>query len=962
MKKIRFASLFLALGFMLASGAWWVQRSGAQVVGQDAGTRVEPQAITVRVLFGKKDTVPTNWDGSFSIVNGTFIGSQGWNFRSTDKWISPTSWVASTRISPVTRKMNTNGVLITLKASSQTQIQITTAQGNFSFAPAALVFGQPVLLLNGAASAERVFSEFTLPAGNTEDDFPTAAADTTGTLWTAYVSYTYGQSNLPFLRPMLTEPQSFDFLRPQGNGDQIRLARLTAQGGAGQWSHMADLTPAGQDVYRPALATGLDGEVWVAWSQKVGGQWDVYARRYNNGALSPPIQITQDASPDLHVALARDASGNIWLAWQSFANGTSDILISSVARGTENWNGATPISTSSANDWDPQLACGNDGSVWAVWDTYDKGDYDVMLRRLDGAEFGPAINVSDSPKFEARASVVCDAANRVWIAWEEAGPLWGKDYGRLYRDPAVGIPLYSGHTINVRCYADGQRLKTAGTLATLNTGTQTAFPRLGTDDKGRVFLTCRRPISDVQETVSTSWHSVVTFYEGSSWAPVVTVPNSDNALDARPAFANGPGGALYLVHTSDGRNQTYSTPWRNQIYIAPITGMAGSGPAVAPALVADPATMHDVDAKTLAERNDVSRLRSYRARAGPDVYQIVRGEFHRHTEISGDGKSEGSLIDMWRYGLDAATLDWIGNGDHNSGSAPGSSGGDREYTWWLVQKHTDAFTVPSQFAPVFSYERSVSFPDGHRNIIFPERGIRPLPRLKGNQANGVSPNDTKMLYKYLRAFDGICAAHTSGQYVGGTDWRDNDREVEPIVEIYQGDRQSYEYEGAPRSATAADAIGGYNPAGYVWNALAKGYRLGFESSSDHRSTHISYTMAYASTPTPQGVVDALRRRHCYAATDNILLDVRCGNKIMGDEFTIQTLPSLQISVTGTGPIARVIVVKNNKIVYTAMPNTTQVDLSWTDVEGCQGMSYYYVRIEQADGQLAWSSPMWIHGA
>ena len=37
----------------------------------------------------------------------------------------------------------------------------------------------------------------------------------------------------------------------------------------------------------------------------------------------------------------------------------------------------------------------------------------------------------------------------------------------------------------------------------------------------------------------------------------------------------------------------------------------------------------------------------------------------------------------------------------------------------------------------------------------------------------------------------------------GTDWRDNDPAVEPIVEIYQGDRMSYEHEGAPRA--------GYDP-------------------------------------------------------------------------------------------------------------------------------------------------------
>ena len=41
--------------------------------------------------------------------------------------------------------------------------------------------------------------------------------------------------------------------------------------------------------------------------------------------------------------------------------------------------------------------------------------------------------------------------------------------------------------------------------------------------------------------------------------------------------------------------------------------------------------------------------------------QVVRGEFHRHTEISGDGGGDGTIFDMWRYGLDMAALDWLGS-------------------------------------------------------------------------------------------------------------------------------------------------------------------------------------------------------------------------------------------------------------------------------------------------------------
>ena len=37
-----------------------------------------------------------------------------------------------------------------------------------------------------------------------------------------------------------------------------------------------------------------------------------------------------------------------------------------------------------------------------------------------------------------------------------------------------------------------------------------------------------------------------------------------------------------------------------------------------------------------------------------------------------------------------------------------------------------------------------------------------------------------------------------------------------------------------------------------------------------------------------------------------------------------------------------------------------VDFTWTDMEPKAGMSYYYVRGEQEDGELVWISPVWIH--
>ena len=70
----------------------------------------------------------------------------------------------------------------------------------------------------------------------------------------------------------------------------------------------------------------------------------------------------------------------------------------------------------------------------------------------------------------------------------------------------------------------------------------------------------------------------------------------------------------------------------------------------------------------------------------------------------------------------------------------------------------------------------------------------------------------------------------------------------------------------------------------MWNAWAKGYKLGVQASSDHLSTHYSYAMTIAEDFTRNGLLQAMKRRHSYGATDNILLDVRLLDEyMMGDE-------------------------------------------------------------------------------
>jgi len=263
---------------------------------------------------------------------------------------------------------------------------------------------------------------------------------------------------------------------------------------------------------------------------------------------------------------------------------------------------------------------------------------------------------------------------------------------------------------------------------------------------------------------------------------------------------------------------------------------------------------------------------------------------------------------------------------------------------------------------MYGYERSVWWPNGHRNVIWAERG-KPVLKIGPAEAKGAA-NSGPILYPYLRETNGIATSHSSATEQG-TDWRDNDPQLEPMVEIYQGFESNYEHAGAPRSWKAGEAQvhQGERPAGYVWNAWAKGYKLGVQSSSDHISTHSSYACIVVEQFTRQGIIDAMRKRHTYAATDSIVMDFRAsvaeGSYMMGDILESKSQPKLEVKVLGTAPIKQIDVIKNNKYVYKITPNEKTANFEYVDKAIAPGENYYYVRAEQVDGQLAWSSPIWI---
>lgn len=959
-------------------------------------------AVSVRVLVGSTDRTPTRWDGSVEAQGADVTSLEPWRFEGADV-ITGTAWKISTHAirlfgaAPAGgRPVVANGIVVHLAVhSNDATLRVQTAQGNFEARLSEIPYGNSVTRLDGRVFLDRVPPHRQITQTPEEEDFPSAAVDRKGNVWMAYSVFRHNRDH-DRLRAPLTQPmRDFSALRSPTGGDQI-MARRYANGA---WEEPVPVTQPGGDDYRTAIAINGRGTPWLFWSQNQNGNFEIYACAIEGGKAGRRIRISNSPGSDIDPAAATDSAGRVWVAWQSWRDGRASIQ--AAVEKESGFGAPVTISKSPANEWNPAIAADGEGHITVVWDSYRNGNYDVYARTaIETGSWGPEVAVAASARYEAYPSIAYDGSGRLWVAYEEGGAGWGKDFGAYKTD---GVAVYQGRAIRIRGFEpDGRPIELASDVGAVLPGIpqqkvdrigqqsgsealdpepqrarnrqpgaaaanmpnpKNTLPRLAVDGSGRIWLAFRSAHPIWWNPIGTVWTEYVVSLDGSEWTRPVFLTHTDNLLDNRPALVAPRPGDLLVLGSADNRRQfhlsersgnaTNDSPapgsdlFNNDLYMNEISlGPARQTAAVKPAAQVAPAV------GVGAEMQAVKVLRDYRS-STPGKLRIVRGEFHRHSEISMDGGNDGTLLDQWRYILDAGALDWVGCCDHDNG-------GGREYTWWLEQKLTDIFYAPGRFAAMFNYERSVPYPEGHRNVIFAQRGIRPLPRLPRSQETdaGKAP-DTQMLYAYLKFFGGIVASHTSATGMG-TDWRDNDPQLEPAVEIYQGDRQNYEMPDAPRTISEKDAIGGWRPKGLVNLALEKGYVLGFEASSDHVSTHISYANILVKDATREAILDGLRKRHVYAATDNILAEFRSGDHIMGDVFTTPALPKFEIKLLGTAAFARVSVIKNNEYVYSAEPKSQQVSFSWMDNSPVPGKrAYYYIRGEQDDGEVVWISPMWV---
>jgi hypothetical protein len=927
----------------------------------------EPPTIHFRVVVGLQDKEPRDWSGQVSVTGGEVVALTGWRFDGKQDSVDGTkAWTCSTHngIAPEKRypiqdfagkpkgkadlQPWSNGIQVGVKGKSPTVTLTFADKRTITLDTNKLRTGEPQTFLGGDVRIERLpETSLVRPAAAPkavdphQDDYPA--------FWVHY------KTNKHYLAWV------------EYHQAKTRVLLAERDGPDGKWSEPKEVAGAG-DHFRVQLATTHGGKLWIVWASQKDGTWQLFGRTYENGKLGDVEQLTTGPAPNLWHRMTTDNKGRAWLVWQGIDKGKFAIYARYNDGGK--WGPTFSHGSMDANLWAPTITHDTkEDRVWIGWDEYSGDNYRVAVHNITVDKDGKmtpskAMIIEPSPMFQANLNLACDQGGRLWAAWDESGPQWGKDTGFLYggQNRQDTTRLYASRAVRIKVLDGDKWVEPKQDFNDVLTGELKEYnhsPQLQLDSDGRMWLafrhrTCRNPREDGWAAQG-RWDVFATAYLGDHWLAPVELPLSGGRNHMQIESQRDKQGNVYFAYASDNRPYTLPglPPKNHHVAVSKFGGAAMPGkfefterkrtfPIAAP--------VHP------KEREQVAKLRNHKVTADGKTYKIYRGDLHRHTDISGDGPGDGSILDLHRYASDAAMLDFVLIADHNMGN-------DNEYCWWRTQQANDLYTVPGHFISMYGYERSVKYPGGHRNVIWAERGHKTLP-LPPKPLPAALRADTAKLYEYLRKTNGICTAHTSASDQG-SDWEAaHDPELEPFVELYQGYHTSYEAPGAPKAIDAkSDRIHGpFEPAGFVSLALKKGYRLGFQSSSDHISTHVSYCCVLAEDFSRKGLVAAMKKRHSYAATDNIILDVRSGDHLMGDDFKTAE-PKLNVLVIGTAPLAGVEILRNGEVVHTWKPKqaTTEAKFDWTDakpVAGAKEASYYYVRVTQDDGQMAWSSPMW----
>lgn len=343
-------------------------------------------------------------------------------------------------------------------------------------------------------------------------------------------------------------------------------------------------------------------------------------------------------------------------------------------------------------------------------------------------------------------------------------------------------------------------------------------------------------------------------------------------------------------------------------------------------------------------------------------YKLFWGDLHIHCAY-GDGPRDLTperTYELARqtYGLDFACLT-----PHDS-ELVYMIGPDE---WEEMKRAAAEAYEPGSFVTLLGYEYTERAVDGDRNVYFPTLEGPLLRHVDEGSRTPVS------LWEKLRELGAMTVPHHSvTEWIGST-LTFHDPQVERLIEIFSCHGSS-EGPGARRRTRAAGRplFRADFRRRSVSAALLRGYRLGIIASGDTHDARLGEhgkCAVWARELTREAVWEALWKRRCYGTTrGRIVLWFELGGEPMGSETVRREGERLdfRLRLVGSNSFEEVTVLKNERPLETWRDVGDELEVELEDIftirPGAAAANVYRVRAVQADGEIAWSSPIWVGAA
>lgn len=339
--------------------------------------------------------------------------------------------------------------------------------------------------------------------------------------------------------------------------------------------------------------------------------------------------------------------------------------------------------------------------------------------------------------------------------------------------------------------------------------------------------------------------------------------------------------------------------------------------------------------------------------------RLYWGDIHGHTRLS-DGL--GSPEEYYTFGREQACLDFCAIADHSQYIS------DEE--WEQIQEVTREFNTPGAYVTLLGYEVSLNaaMPHYGDKCVYYPGDIGPLLR-----ATDINRSEYAELDDYTEQWKAAGAMMILHQHAGGSQSY-YDPELVRLAEVYSiwGDSEAGEGSRPLLPALERDYSGML-----AADCLDMGWKLGFMAASDDhagrpgRTDWLRVRRAYpgglaavwAPELTREAIWEALYNRRCYGTTGaRIVVEFSVDGEPMGgiiEDSPFAQAHRIEVGIYGTSRLAAVEVLRGRELVYAHSSYDATCSFELVDEPGPGAANYYYVRVLQADGEMAWSSPVWV---